>query len=107
MDEATRYLRGSCKTWEKLRIVYTLALPAGIAIHYGFLGKNLAHIFLNLQFDFFVLCLLGFANALYCLGPLFEAVVCVFLDLRIGRFRYVLFGSYLLLSLAGIRVIMH
>lgn len=94
MDEITYYLRRSCLGWEKLRIVYNLVL---VGVYFCF--TDIPRVISHGDRLFFTVLFFCVANAFYNLGPVWEIANWVFLNRRMNKGRYVLFGLLLLVPI--------
>ena len=97
MDETRRYLKHACVAWEKLRIVFNLVFLVQFQIAFRIPLK--AFIQSHPELWLFVIVCFAFANACYCLGPLFEVYAWVVHGWRIGRARYLLFVAGVVFSI--------
>jgi len=104
MDEGTRYLRKACLGWEKLRVVYTLALLFTALGPSLLRGKSLIRMLSDKDVLVWLALLLVVANGFYCLGPLAEIGLYAFTGRRFGRARYALFAAGFLVMLALFRM---
>jgi hypothetical protein len=102
MDDGTRYLRKASLSWEKLRVVYTLALLCTTIGPSLLKGKSLVRMLSDKDVLVWLALLCTVANGFYCLGPLLEIGVHTFTGRKLRGGRYVLFTAGILFML-GLR----
>ena len=98
MDEAVRYLKTVCLTWEKLRVVYNLILFVEALACHMYLRQVLQGFLADDQYRLGIILFGVVANMFYCLGPLLETCAYVVLGRRIQRARLLLFAAGLVFS---------